>query len=99
MRARYSAFARGDDAYLAASWDPATRPRRLHVTGPERWLRLEVLATTGGGLLDDEGTVEFRAHHDDGSGPAVLHERSAFVRHEGVWVYRGPVPEAPGRPG
>lgn len=90
MRARFSAFALGDEAYLVRSWDPATRPAAIRLDPDRAWERLEVLATTGGGLLDAEGTVEFRAHHRQGTDHGVLHERSRFVRHDGQWVYEGP---------
>ena len=86
MRARYSAFAVHDDAYLLATWHPDGRPRRLRLR--DRWLGLEVVATSGGGLLDTEGTVEFRATHESG----VVHEVSRFVRLDGRWVYVGPAP-------
>ena len=86
MRSRYTAFARGLPAYLLATWHPSTRPSALDHLGS--WTRLEVLATTGGGLLDTEGTVEFRAFHSEG----VLHECSRFVREIGGWLYVGPLP-------
>jgi SEC-C motif-containing protein len=88
MRSRYTAFATGDEAYLLASWHSSTRPARVPLEPGRVWLRLEVLATTGGGLLESSGTVEFRAH----SRPVhVLHERSRFVREGGLWRYVGTV--------
>lgn len=86
MRSRYSAFAVGDAAYLRATWDPATRPRRVDADPSARWSGLEVLGRTGGGLFDTEGTVSFRAHHEDG----VVAEDSRFRRVDGRWVYAGP---------
>ena len=83
MRSRYSAFALGDSAYLLRSWHPTTRPRTLELDGRTRWLRLEVLETTGGGLLETEGAVRFRAHSSDG----VLEEHSRFARDAGRWAY------------
>src|SRR5919202_2457523 len=62
MRSRYSAFAVGDPAYLLATWHADTRPRTLELDDAVRWSGLDVLATTGGGLFDAEGTVEFCAH-------------------------------------
>jgi SEC-C motif-containing protein len=91
MRSRYTAFAMGDVDHLARTWHPSTRPRRINIDPDRTWTRLEVLGTTGGGMLDKEGTVAFDAHHRDGDGDHVLHEDSAFVRHEGRWVYVGPV--------
>lgn len=88
MRSRFSAFAVGDEAYLRLTWDPATRPRRIGLDRRTVWTRLEIVGSTGGGLFDVEGTVEFRAFHaevDVGSG--VLHENSTFRRVGGRWVY------------
>nr|WP_246085623.1 YchJ family metal-binding protein [Pseudonocardia hydrocarbonoxydans] len=86
MRSRYSAFVVGDAAYLHATWDPDTRPRRVTVDPGTRWTRLEVLDRTGGGLFESAGTVGFRAHHDGG----VVAEDSRFRRVAGRWVYVGP---------
>lgn len=87
MRSRFSAFAVGDAAHLLATWDPTTRPRRLDLDPGLRWTRLEVLGRTGGGLLEQAGTVEFRAHHDGGA----MAEHSRFRRVDGRWVYVGPL--------
>ncbi|PRY38021.1 YchJ family protein [Umezawaea tangerina] len=87
MRSRYSAFAVGDVDYLLRTWDPTTRPAELDLDPAQRWTRLEVLGTTGGGLLQREGTVEFRAHYLDGGQRFDLHENSRFRRDNGLWVY------------
>jgi SEC-C motif-containing protein len=87
MRSRYSAFAVGDPAYLLATWHPDTRPRDLVLDDGVRWTGLDVLAATGGGLFDAEGTVEFRAHSVRGGRAHAQHEDSRFVRVEGRWVY------------
>jgi SEC-C motif-containing protein len=87
MRSRYSAFAVGDPAYLLATWHARTRPRTLRLDDDVRWTGLEVLATSGGGLLDAEGTVEFRAHSVRGGRAGAQHEHSRFVREGGRWRY------------
>ena len=87
MRSRYSAFAVGDPAYLLATWDPVTRPRTLELDPDVRWTGLEITATSGGGLLDAEGTVAFRAHSRAGGEDRVQAERSRFRRLDGRWVY------------
>lgn len=87
MRSRYSAFARGDVDHLLATWHPATRSPRLALDPQRRWTRLEVTARRGGGLLDAEGEVEFRAHSRQAGRDEVLAERSRFTRHDGRWVY------------
>lgn len=91
MRSRYSAFAVQDAAYLLRSWHPDTRPPRIPFDPALRWIRLDILDTSGGNLLDTEGAVEFDAHHFQGDRRGVLHERSVFIRVDGRWVYVGPV--------
>ncbi|MFI7547062.1 YchJ family protein [Actinoplanes sp. NPDC049599] len=91
MRSRYTAFTLDDAAYVLRSWHPDTRPADVEPDAGLRWTRLDVLDTTGGGLFDAEGVVEFRAHYRDAGRPGVMHERSRFVRHDGQWVYWGPV--------
>lgn len=87
MRSRYTAFARGDEAYLLTSWHPRTRPAALRLDPRQRWTGLEVVATTGGGLLAAEATVAFRAHWALGRRTGVLAETSRFGRVDGRWVY------------
>jgi SEC-C motif-containing protein len=95
MRSRFTAFARNDSAYLLRTWHPATRPGRVHLDPDQRWLGLHILRTTGGGLLDTGGTVEFRADYVVGGHAGVMREHSRFIRHHGLWVYLGPVPVLP----
>ena len=85
MRSRFTAFTRQDEAYLLATWHPSTRPPAIDRW--QTWVRLEVLTTAQGGLLDQEGLVEFVATHETGS----LEELSRFARHDGRWTYVGPV--------
>nr|WP_243866409.1 YchJ family metal-binding protein [Actinophytocola oryzae] len=87
MRSRYTAFATGDAAYLLHSWHPETRPPAVRLDPTQRWTRLEILATTGGGLLHTEGTVEFRAHYTHSTHSGVLQEQSRFTKVDGRWVY------------
>ncbi|MBB2942623.1 SEC-C motif-containing protein [Actinoplanes lutulentus] len=95
MRSRFSAYARGRTDYVYRTWHPETRPEHEADLADEpnlSWVRLEVLDTTGGGMFDAEGTVRFRAHYREGGKPGVMEELSRFVRHEGQWVYWGPLP-------
>jgi len=87
MRSRYSAFAVGDDDYLSRSWHSSTRPPELRTDRSQRWTGLEILGRSGGGLLDREGSVEFRASWTDSGRVGSLHENSRFVREGGHWVY------------
>ncbi|PWU49589.1 hypothetical protein DLJ46_09115 [Micromonospora globispora] len=87
MRSRFSAFAVGDADYLLRSWHSSTRPARLRLDPGQRWIRLEILDTDGGGLFDTAGTVAFRAHYRESGRPGALEEQSRFVREDGRWVY------------
>ncbi|MEV4109589.1 YchJ family metal-binding protein [Nonomuraea sp. NPDC049695] len=91
MRSRFSAFGVGDAAYLLRTWHPAARPASLDLDRKIRWVRLEVLETTGGSVVHTEGTVRFRAHYAERGRPGVLEENSRFVRLEDRWVYAGVV--------
>ena len=90
MRSRYAAYAIGDGQYLLRSWAPVSRPAHVAIDTHTTWTGLTVLATTGGGMLDNDGTVTFDAHHRTNGRDAVLHEHSRFVRDDGRWVYLGP---------
>lgn len=87
MRSRYTAFSIGDDAYLRRSWHPSTRPTDVAIDPDTQWRRLDIVASSGGGPFDREGTVEFRAVWRDGATRGVLHERSRFVREGRDWQY------------
>jgi SEC-C motif domain protein len=87
MRSRYSAYVTGDADYLLHSWHPDTRPAGVALDPNQSWERLEILGTSGGGLLHGEGTVEFRAHYRHSTHTGFLHEHSRFTRVDGRWVY------------
>jgi SEC-C motif-containing protein len=86
MRSRFSAFAVGDADYLLASWHPSTRPASLELDPGLRWYRLDIVGTTRGGLLDEVGTVQFRAYYK-GDAAGVQEEDSRFVREGRRWFY------------
>ncbi|WP_213577106.1 YchJ family protein [Rhodococcus sp. USK13] len=96
MRSRFSAFAVLDADYLLATWHPSTRPDDLDLDPAQRWTRLDILGSSGGGLLDTAGTVEFRAHFVLDGERGSLHENSRFVRVDGRWLYLD-ARAAPGR--
>lgn len=87
MRARYSAYVLGDEAFLTQSWHPDTRPDPIAPDPAIDWLGLTVLETTGGGGLDAEGTVTFEARYRLAGRQSTMAERSRFVRLDGAWVY------------
>jgi SEC-C motif-containing protein len=89
MRSRYSAYVRGDEAYLLATWHPSTRPAVLDLAEDTatKWLGLEIKRTEAGGEQDERGLVEFVARYKVGGRAHRLHEVSRFVREEGRWYY------------
>lgn len=86
MRSRYSAFAAGDVDYLWRTWHPRTRPGRVADDGLD-WIRLEIIDSVAGGLGDETGEVEFRAHWLQGQRTGTLHERSRFAVRARRWFY------------
>lgn len=87
MRSRYTAYVIEDRAYLLATWHPSTRPKALTFDPEIEWVGLEILGRTGGGMLDAEGTVEFRAtYRSDGVRQDQV-ENSRFVRTNKTWLY------------
>ncbi|WP_341951992.1 YchJ family metal-binding protein [Salinibacterium sp. TMP30] len=87
MRSRYSAYSVGDTAYLLQTWHPSTRPRTLELDPEMHWYRLDMVARTGGSMLDTRGTVEFRAHYRSRGIAGQQHENSSFIRENGAWLY------------
>lgn len=85
MRSRYTAFAVGDIDWLLASWHASTRPRSLELDPGIRWLRLDVLGTTGG-PFDAVGTVSSEAHWVADGARGSTRELSRFRRDAG-WQY------------
>lgn len=86
MRSRYSAYVFKLEAYLLATWHPATRPAALDLAADNaKWLGLEVRKHTQESA--DRATVEFVARYKIGGRAYRLHEISRFVREEGRWFY------------
>lgn len=92
MRSRYTAYVLKDMSHIERTQAAETRLTfdRLaaaRTAGTVEWTGLEILATSGGGVADDSGTVEFAAHHRHGGQAHVLREISRFRREQGRWVY------------
>lgn len=82
MRARYSAFARGDVVFLLKTWSRSTRPRQLTLDLREKWLGLTIEAVD-----EKAATVRFAARYEADGRAGVLRETSRFRREDGAWVY------------
>lgn len=86
MRSRYSAYVRGLEDYLLATWHATTRPPALDLAAEPapKWLGLELRAHAENG---DAATVDFVARFRVGGRGQRLHEVSRFVREDGRWYY------------
>ena len=85
MRSRYSAFVRGDVAYLLRTWHVSQRPAELPLEAGAQWLGLEIKHHRMTGA--DTAEVEFVARFRVGGKAVRQHERSRFVREDGRWFY------------
>ncbi len=94
MRSRYTAYVRGDTAWLLASWHPSTRPAFIEPDPPGlRWLGLSVLSHR---VLDtDRAEVRFVARSKLGGRAHRMEETSRFVREDGRWYYQDAAPPPP----
>jgi len=85
MRSRYSAFKRGDTAYLLKSWAAETRPLTLSLDPAQEWmgLKIEKHEITG----PDTAIVRFTAKWRLGKQKGRMTETSRFRRQGQGWVY------------
>ncbi|MGB0630632.1 MAG: YchJ family protein [Alphaproteobacteria bacterium] len=92
MRSRFTAFARRKLDYIERTCASEMR-ETFDRSGAERgadtvkWLSLQVLGTSGGGAMEDTGTVEFAATYLADGTIREHRENSAFRREDGGWVY------------
>lgn len=89
MRSRYSAYASANAEYLVKSTTKENSfiediPLILEFSKNVVWLKLDILHVE---QKEDSGIVEFRAFYFENGEIVVLHERSDFVKNEGVWKY------------
>lgn len=87
MRSRFTAFALENPQYLVVTWHPSTRPDDLELDPDITWTRLIIHDSIQGGLLDTEGIVEFTAFYEFEGSRGKHHERSRFIRVDGLWTY------------
>lgn len=98
MRARYTAYSQVEMDFLQTTVHPDFRQDE-DADGARDWAEnsewhgLEIVNTTGGGLDDDTGEVEFVASYSYGSQDKQYHEVAEFRRSDGAWFF------AEGRPG
>jgi SEC-C motif-containing protein len=87
MRSRYSAYVLRLEAYLNATWHPATRPATLELDASPRpqWLGLAIKSHAP--MDGHHATVEFVARYKLNGRAFKLHEVSRFEKREGRWFY------------
>jgi SEC-C motif-containing protein len=87
MRSRYSAFVLGGlGQYLLDTWHSSQRHlySLADLQTPQNYIQLQIINHQEDG---DLGEVEFKASYIDQNFVKILHEKSAFVRENGRWVY------------
>lgn len=91
MRSRYTAFATGNLDHIEKTYAAEKRRDMDHATSDGApsidWIGLEIIGTSLGREADQTGIVKFAARYRKDGKNLILHERSNFVREDGVWVY------------
>jgi SEC-C motif-containing protein len=89
MRARYSAHVLKLPDFVVATYHPscAAEAEREGITESVNlnWVKLEVLDAPM--PEETEGFVEFKASLQDEDGIQCMHERSRFIKENGLWYY------------
>lgn len=97
MRSRYSAFAKHEMDYIqnttALGQQQALDMQAIaDWSKSNQWLKLEIVQTNEK-LDKTHALVEFKAHYHDGKQTKIHHERSHFVRQDGLWYFLDPTTE------
>lgn len=92
MRARYSAYAKGNVDFIESSYHPEKRSD-FDRKETERWAKsskwhgLNILKVEQGSATDREGVVEFVADYDVDGDEYHHHERALFKKENGEWYF------------
>jgi SEC-C motif-containing protein len=92
MRSRFSAFCTGNADYLITSHHSSKRSandkQELEDSFKQsEWLQLTIIESNMGLASDSHGEVEFVAIYRQNEEVSRLHERSQFVKENGLWFY------------
>ncbi len=92
MRARYTAFAKGNVDFIMSSHDPETvetvKREEVQVWSQQsEWLGLDIIRTEAGEAEDETGTVDFIAKYRLQGLTTQHRERAQFRRVEGKWAF------------
>lgn len=96
MRSRYTAYIQVNIDYLIETYALRKRSRlrpdkMRHSIKSTRWIGLEIIGILDGRSEHNTGEVEFKARFIFDGRVQELHERSRFIREEGLWRYWGHV--------
>ena len=92
MRSRYSAYVEHAIDYIV---ETCTQDEKNKIdvkqtknwSEKSKWLGLKILSAEKGGPDDNEGTVEFQALYEMDGLRDNHHEKAAFKKSEGRWLY------------
>jgi SEC-C motif-containing protein len=92
MRARYSAFVKGNIDFIERTHDPKTREGFDRAAATKwskesKWLGLRILATKDGLEKDDHGVVRFIAGFEQGEHEYRHDEIASFRKEKGEWLF------------
>jgi len=94
MRARYSAYAKHEIAFITSSCtregdeDESIDEKETRRWSEEsEWLGLRIMGTEKGGPNDTEGVVDFTATYKKKGLKEVHKEQANFVKKNGEWLY------------
>lgn len=88
MRSRYSAYATGNSDYLLVTWHESTRPDVLDLENDKfQWRGLTIVSAELPLAEGTKGVVEFIAEYKINGKAGKLHERSRFIKENGLWFY------------
>jgi SEC-C motif-containing protein len=93
MRSRYSAFQKKLLHYLIDThhpehFNPLIIEEIQESFNTCAWQKLSIISSHKGGVEDNDGTIEFRAHYAKDGTLDNHHEISYFIRIDGKWYYQ-----------
>lgn len=97
MRSRFTAHVIGDEAHLHRTYLPTARvPYVEEAPAGERmnWTRL-VIHSHEPEVKPETSYVDFSAYYREGNAELALHEKSEFLRVDGVWLFNRPLRQGP----
>ncbi|MEC8382004.1 MAG: YchJ family metal-binding protein [Myxococcota bacterium] len=94
MRSRYTAYVEANVDYLIQTYvahkKHRLRPSHMrHSIQNTRWIGLTIIGVLDGRAQHNTGEVEFKARFIFDGRVQELHERSRFIREDGLWRYWG----------